>query len=305
MMKGLKGKQVVLVIFYLLLTLILPSLAQAQAQGDMKISDFKLDLWPEYDDSRVMVQYMGEFSDKKAIPAKVNFFVPKEAEDIHACAISDDGNHQCNAFERDEKQGLIELSYDLSKPKFAVMFYIHDLKKQGANKNFNFVYRASYPSDKMTVDLQQPLKSSDFKASPSTSNTTSDEKGFKYLIYDYDNVKPGKQMSFDVQYTKKDPNPSVAKGSQTGGGTSSSSDSSKKGGSAWIILGVVAALIVLPLGGYFLATSRTPAPAGRVAPTMSSGKGRSGKSGKFCTGCGTRVDSADKFCPNCGNKVKH
>src|SRR3989304_8309593 len=149
-MKVLKGKHAVLVIFYLLLMLILPGLAQA---GEPKISDMRLDVWPEYDDARVMVQYMGEFGDKKATPGKVKFFVPKEAEDIHACAITDDGSHQCNAFERDEKEGLIELSYDLSKPKFAVMFYMGDLKKQGANKNFNFVYRASYPSDKMTVDL--------------------------------------------------------------------------------------------------------------------------------------------------------
>jgi len=299
-MKVLKGKHAVLVIFYLLLMLILPGLAQA---GELNISDMRLDVWPEYDDSRVMVQYMGEFSDKKAVPAKVKFYVPKESEDIHACAISDDGAHQCNAFERDEKDGLIELSYDLSKPKFAVMFYLGELKSQGANKKFNFAYRTSYPTDKLTIDLQQPLKATNFKSNPSSNNTTKDEKGFKYLLYDYDNVKPGKEMALDVQYTKSDPNPSVKKEGQTAGGTSSQ-DSSKQGTNPWIILAVVGALIILPLGGYFLATSRTPAPAGRVAPKMSSGKGKGGKSGKFCANCGTRADFTDKFCPNCGHKMK-
>src|SRR3972149_618062 len=283
-MKVLKGKHAVLVIFYLLLMLILPGLAQA---GELKISDMRLDVWPEYDDSRVMIQYMGEFSDKKAVPAKVKFYVSKESEDIHACAISDDGAHQCNAFERDEKDGLIELSYDLSKPKFAVMFYLGELKSQGANKKFNFAYRTSYPTDKLTIDLQQPLKATNFKS----------------LLYDYDNVKPGKEMALDVQYTKSDPNPSVKKEGQTAGGTSSQ-DSSKQGTNPWIILAVVGALIILPLGGYFLATSRTPAPAGRVAPKMSSGKGKGGKSGKFCANCGTRADFTDKFCPNCGHKMK-
>ncbi|MFQ5575244.1 MAG: zinc ribbon domain-containing protein [Terriglobia bacterium] len=285
---------------FLLMSLVIPSSVFAKSHADLKISESRLDVWPEYDDGRVKVLYEGEFTSKKDLPAKVRFYIPKGAEDIHACDVTDDGSHQCNSFEQNEKDGLIELTYELTLEKFAVMFYYDPLKNQKKDKSFSYLHRTNYPIDKLTIDLQQPLKASDFKAQPPAENTSSDEQGFKYALYEYDGVAPGDEMKVGAEYTKTSPDPSIDRAAQTSGAPTSSSPGG--GTNPWVVMGVVGLLVALPLGGYFLATSRTPAPAGRVSPKVGASRGK--KDTKFCTNCGTKVSGSNKFCPSCGRKLK-
>jgi len=290
--------------FLLLLSLVLnfslfPAFGLAQSEKDLRISSMEISIWPEYDEPKVLVMNHGKMADKSMVPAKVRFLVPKGAEVHSTCAITETGEHQQQAREIQEKGEFDEVSYNLPLPEFHFEFYYNPLQ-EGANKSFDYLIRPTYPIDMLQVDVQQPLKATNFKVSPSGFSERSDDKGFKYYVYSFNNVLPDKDIKLSVAYTKTDPNPSVEKQEAQAGQTPQTG-----GTNPWIILLTIAGSVLLALGGYWLVTSRqstSVAYSGMRAP-------QPGKRGKkpavrFCPNCGTAVKYADNFCPNCGKRVR-
>lgn len=273
------------------------NLGLAQEGTELKISQLKVGVWPEYDEPKVMVTYDGKFADQATFPTKVNFLIPKDAEDIHACVISEQGQHECQAFEKDIKGEFADISYSVTRADFSVMSYYKPFKEE-ADKNFGFTFRSTYPTENLEINLQQPLKAANFKVEPTSSDVRSDDKGFKYYVYTFKNVSADKEFPFKISYTKTDPNPSVEK-QEAGSATTPTSG----GANPWIIALTIVGALLLAVGGYWIAVGRQAVPA-QAGAKFSSGKGKKKLGIRFCPNCGSQVRYADSFCPNCGRKVK-
>lgn len=297
-----KGKDIIRRISLLIIvtTMVFGSwlnLGLAQEGTKLKISQLKVGIWPEYDDPKVMVTYDGKFADQATFPTKVNFLIPKDAEDVHACAIDPQGKHECQAFEKDIKGEFANISYSLPRADFSVMSYYKPFKGE-ADKNFGFTFRSTYPIENLEINVQQPLKATNFKVDPASSDVRSDDKGFKYYVYTFNNVSIEKDFPFQISYTKTDPNPSVEK-QQEGSATTPTSG----GANPWIIMLTIVGATLLAVLGYWIAVGRQAAPA-RAGAKFSSGKGMKKPGIRFCPNCGSQVKYADNFCPDCGRKVK-
>ena len=285
-----------------------------------RIKNLNVTVWPEYDDPRVLVQYEGEF-EGLSLPQKVSFLVPQGTPISSACAINPNGQHTSETWEnKDVEGGFTQVTFQLTQPKVHVEYYYNPL--QGSpNKSMAYSYKTLYPVDTLNLEVQQPLKATEFAVTPATSEVSNDKDGFKYYHYRFSKVPVGGTSSFQVSYTKPDNTPSVKPSS---GGTSVS----QAGGdtNTAVILAIVVGAVVLGGGAYY-AVNRKPqrrygtgrgnlypsvaAPSVAAASRGSSapvnprrGKGASASRAAFCRQCGTAIQGGDNFCPKCGQRVR-
>ncbi|MBI2935034.1 MAG: hypothetical protein HYY29_05630 [Chloroflexi bacterium] len=214
-------------------------------------------LWvnPEYDDPRLLVMLEGQIVGASA-PATVRFLVPAAAEMFSAGSKDAQGRYSGGPPNRKPSgvPGWDEISYNLTSNTFRMEYYDPVVAIE-PDKKIAFQFRSLYPISDLRVMLQQPLTSSNFKATPQEISRTTDSDRMTVFNYDFRDVPPNSPLSFDISYTKTDPNPSVKDPVLQGAGTGSSSAGSSKG--PLIVIGVVAAIAFVALFGFtFMARSR-------------------------------------------------
>ncbi len=316
--KGRLTKLVTLVLFLVLI--LLPASAFAQ-EKEVTLSHMRVSIWPEYDQPRVLSIYEGQLVDKNAVPAKIKFLLPKDAEVNQACALTENGEHVCQVYETNIEGDFKAVTYTIPHPTFYIDFYYNPLGK-GENKNFDYLFKAPYSVDKLELEVQQPLKATNFKVTPAAMSEGLDQKGFKYARYSYGTVSPGQDFKLGISYVKSDPKPSVEELPQ--GGTAQGQAGSGQGGaftfSPLVIFLSITASVLFALVGYIIVTARgggrimRPAyshtGSGRSKKDTSRSKGKGKNTGvqmhtaKFCTNCGFQAEAGDKFCSKCGKKIK-
>ena len=316
-----------------LIALIASPATGAAVDKPLAIKTMKLQVWPEYDDPRVMVTYAGEFKDGPTFPQPVKFTVQMGSEMNMVCALQPpDDDHLCQLYDTLPGTDDLTVSYTLPIPTYYLEYYWDGIKGQ-TDKSFSFKYTSPYAIDSLELEVQQPLKATDFKLAQPYASASADSRGFKYYHYTFNNVTPGQVITLDASYIKPDSKPSVAKQTGATGGTSSS------GSNAYVLLGIGGALLVIVAFG-FLFLKRKPAPAPvRAAPAIQSRKaaraearqievqrtGRheaqaarrpetpkaapptsrpQGGAAAFCSQCGTRLPAGSRFCHVCGARVK-
>lgn len=303
-------------------SLLLPAAGYADEQSTLSIKSMKISVWPEYDDPRVLVIYEGEFAGDANFSKEVKFRIPKGAEINQVCALQKpNDDHLCQLYE--VSQDGESLSYTLPIPTFFLEFYYQPLQGQ-SDKKMDYSFESFYPVDKLQVEVQQPLRTSNFDLSPKAAGMVSDRSGFNYYQYQFDNVAATQPIKLSASYTKADDRPSIEKAKS--GGTSSTNDLNLP------LLGVFGAGL-LALVAYYAITRRhaRPLPATvrqlssarvQAPPATGGGRGPAGRSGRvagtgggaavaeaatrifFCTNCGAQIEAEDNFCPNCGQKTR-
>ena len=296
----------------------------AADDSQTRIKNFRISVEPEYDEPRVLVIYQGEFADKASFPKVVKFRLPKDAEIGQVCALNEKQEHLCQLYESTKGEDFIELSYTLPIPTFYLEFYYNPIQGEGA-REISFSYAHVYPADKVDVEVQQPLRSTDFSMTPSPLTVGQDNQGFKYHRLSFDNVRAEQKLDLKINYTKQDQNPSVPKASQKGGAAGGPAMDA----SFWLILGsavAIAGVVYVGLSRRSRRFATQPARGASRSPSIqySEPSVRRAKSGsrkgdkldqlmqpaqvrqaaRFCSGCGNPLRAGDRFCSACGKKSK-
>lgn len=291
--------------------------ATTQVMSQDTIADMHLNIWPEYDDPRVLVMVGGDFEDKANYPRKFSFMAPKEADINSTCSLTTDSTHLSQLYTVNKLENGQEISFNMPEPRFHYEYYYNafDPLSEGSQKSFEYTFTAPYPIKKLAVEIQEPLKATNFSIIPESPKSSNDAKGFKYYHYEYSNLQAGQTVTFKVDYLKTDPAPSVKKEKYNPGQANFGGPSGNK--NVIIILSVIMA-VVLALGGYWIISSKRPAPqfASSITPRnlpsqrsgkRNNGKGSGGGSGgsRFCAECGMRLAATSKFCASCGTRVRN
>lgn len=240
----------------------------AATVDSMELKNFYVDVWPEYDDPRVLVIYKGTFVNNtgKTVKAgeKVSFNIPSGAEIGMACETDANyGAHACQPYETEDVKGpdgkvdYVVLSWKTTKdvepgqeyPVF-LEFYYNPIEGQ-VDKVINYEFKPSAKIATLNLLIQQPLKATNFKLEPAAP--TSGKSGdFTNYYYSYSNVKQDDKFDIKISYTKNDSNPSVQKTENGGAGTTGGGES-KLGTAAWTQPGVIASgLFFVLLLGFFI-----------------------------------------------------
>ncbi|RJQ36626.1 MAG: hypothetical protein C4555_07385, partial [Dehalococcoidia bacterium] len=215
------------------------------AQDALTIKSMKVSVWPEYDDPRILVTYQGEFNDGTLFPRTVKFPMPTGSEIAQVCALRPPNNeHLCQLYDTLAEPDQIAVSYNLPIPTYYLEYYWDGISSQ-PDKAFTFSYTSPYAIENLEIEVQQPLRATDFKLAQPYLSAASDSRGMKYYRYVFNDVAPGQPVSIEASYTKPDNKPSVAKttGGQTGGAT---------GSNPYGVIGIGTALLAAAVIGFVL-----------------------------------------------------
>ncbi len=203
-----------------LLAMIVPLSASAAPAGNAKIDSMNLRIQPEYDDPRVLAVLEPVLSSDTKLPLKTKFFISKKTTNIEvgmACEVPEGQGHRCKVYDTaDAGADWQELSYSVDTARNLFLEYYWDPFKDSKDaadgkKSFTYEFKSPYPIKKLDVQVQEPLKANDYKIEPASNSQSNDQEGFKWHTYSYTDVEPDQVLTFNVNYTKTDPQPSKQK----------------------------------------------------------------------------------------------
>ncbi|MDA8187831.1 MAG: zinc ribbon domain-containing protein [Dehalococcoidales bacterium] len=291
--------------------------ASAAEEQTPTIKQMKLSIWPEYDESSVLVMYSGEFAQNTAFPREVSLRTPKDARITVVEGDDPKGQHLDLNYKTKEEADYKVVSFTLPNPVFRFEYYFNPIGSEPL-RNIDYAFSATYPIDKMEVEIQQPLRSTEFKVDPVAAPIGADKQGLKYSQLVFSNVPVDRKIELKLSYSKPDNRPSASKdqASTSGGEVSNSSNSNI--GLLFIGIGVVGLLAglaiswrqrrLVPRGDSSMRSilvesqSRPMRSSMKTAAESTSRKSQAVTS--FCTGCGAAIEATDHFCRFCGNKSK-
>lgn len=263
----------------------------AGEQSPVVIERLEISLWPEYDDPRLLVIYRGMLAQEPKGP--LIFAIPITAE-IHAVAyLNSEGRllkSDWQILPGSDREQLVVFTPGSRQFQFE---YYEEITTRGSQRSFTFQFQSSrYEINALQLEVQQPLRSSDFVAQPPLPDDLGrDRRGLSYFGRKIGTVDLGLLIEQQISYTKRDTQPSVQ--ANTGAAL----------GRSWPVLGALA-LLALGLVGitwYWWARRRAspPAPLTSPHPFPPRGGPGSGPMG-FCSGCGHAFREREEFCPKCG-----
>jgi hypothetical protein len=193
--------------FLLLFITIIPVQVYSEDKA-LKIGRMKVSVWPEYDTPGVLVVYEGRFADKDAFPAQITFIFPKGVTRLtDACSLSPKGQHFCQIYDIEKKGDYNQVSMNMPYGNFFIDFQ-YDPFKGGKDKSFEYVIQSKYEIMNLEVNIQQPLRSSDFTIAPASSKQTRDGDFIQYN-YSIKDITANQGVRFKINYIKEDNNPSI------------------------------------------------------------------------------------------------
>lgn len=283
-----------------------PSFAFAQSPD--RITQLDIAVWPEFDDPRVLVQYDGTLTAQDGYPREISLDIPANAQ-LLATAYQDEQKQFLNtdpATVTDAGNGMKRVTFKTPKPNFHLEYY--DDAIQGApDKTIDFVYNATLPADSVQIQVQQPLKSENFKTTPASALISEGMHGFKYHIFNYPGMAANQAYKLQIAYTKTDPNPSMKNvvppetAPQANPVDAAVPTNPQQ---LYILIGIGVALALGLLALWMWYARRQPRLALAGAGGGSTNNKRAERVNAFCSQCGTGLRANDNFCPKCGAKRK-
>ena len=182
----------------------------------LSIGRMKVAIMPEYDDPSVLAIYDGKFEEVSSYPIKTSFLIPRGSVISDACSLSHEGQHFCQLYRTVNRGAHDEVSLLLPYPNFYLSFHTPRLEIEREKKELVYLVKANHPVKMLEVDIQQPLRSTEFKVSPPDGAMRSEKddaisviKGFNHFAYKFEGVAKDQESAFKITYLKSDPNPSV------------------------------------------------------------------------------------------------
>ncbi len=279
--------------------LILP---RASAQTPERFASLKISIWPEYDQPSVLVMFDGVLADASNLPRAVSILIPADAQLFVTTWQNPDGSlaPEQPAQQTRQDDGYTRVTFTIAQPKFRVEYY-HAALRGAPDKTFDFAYKSIGAVDAVRLEIQQPLKASNFAVTPATSTTRTDADGFHYALQTYSNIAAGQIITSQVKYTKTDPHPSIIQPQ-----AAPAPRVTDEGSNWFLLIALVTLGTVGVLGGFWWWQRRAEMPTALSASSARRRRGGKRRAVKtvsaFCTQCGRALGDDDNFCPACGTK---
>lgn len=292
--------------------------------ADLTITRLRLSIWPEYDDPRVLIMLRGEMAPRQAFPTQIILPLPKDAEIIGAGMISEHNELLMHPYQVLPGDTQDTLQLNLPAPRFFLEFYYNPWRASATEKRFAYAVPTTYPIEVLEVDVQQPLKATDFRLDPPPMERLTDTEGFTYHSFAYRDIKKNQTHTFTIAYTKTVATPSVPRQSSASPPARGTPIALRK---TLLSLGILAGAVMALAGWAWLwrGAQRQPipdaSPASQATPASDALLALLHKDAEvpeaaeasplppprvvnFCTQCGRKVLPDDRFCSGCGKLIK-
>lgn len=284
----------------LMLILLVPGVS-ARAQTPNALTFLKISIWPEFDQPSVLVLYDGILADASHLPRAISVLIPAEAQLFVTTWYNPDGTLAPEQPAQQTKQddGYTRVTFIVPQPRFRVEYY-HDGLRGAPDKTFDFAFKSLGTVDALTLEIQEPLRVTNFSVLPAPASTRIAQDGFRYSVQNYAHLAAGHVITAQVKYTKTDPHPSVIVPAMASPAPASSPTASEA--SHWLLILALVGLGMAVLVGLLVRQQRASA-----TPRASASRGVTARRDKrrarvFCPQCGHALAPTDNFCPQCGTR---
>jgi hypothetical protein len=304
-------KRITAILILILILVFLVPKHPVNAQSTVVFDQMAIEIWPEYDRSDVLVIYRITLDASTTLPVQISLTLPREAGTPYNVAMQDlDGllyNLPYNTEVLDDSQ---KITFTTPSVGLQIEYYDPKLIKDGANRQFAYVFDSEYPINNLSISIQQPINATNMIILPSFGAGVVKEDGLTYFTNDIGEVGSGTHISVQMSYTKPDDQLSV--GLQPVQPSQPLSSSSNDATSAmdilpWILGGIG---IVLISGGiiWFVLTRNKTGTVGttrkRRRAAVETLRVESTDEAIYCHQCGKRASPGDIFCRTCGARLR-
>ena len=285
-----------LVLFALILTPL------ASAQGLPQVKSLRVELWPEYDDPRLLVLIIGVL---EAPNQEIRVPLPPGAELNAVAYATDDGRLLTAEWRGDSANGRTAVVVSVPTTQFHVEYYV-DAITSGEET----VVQAEIPVPdaeiaQATLIVQQPANTTSFRGNPPLGNLTQGPGGLFYGARELGPLSSGDVIRQEVRYTRLVPGLSTTpRAAITPQPVPTRVPESP---SSWVpvVIGVILALIIAAAVVVWLRQQAAMKDTGRQQSEQPSAKTRPLSTTtlpRYCPNCGHPFGPNDRYCAMCGTK---
>lgn len=274
-----------------------------------RLSDLRLNVWPEYDQPAVLVIVEGDVDGDLATPAALQVAIPAGAT-VHAVAYRDAGGNLLTLpWEVSQVEDGQVVAFALDQPEFVVEYYA-DVIAPPPQRSFDLSFVAPLAADQVKMTVRQPSGASQMQTKPALPQTGVDSLGNPQYSADLGPLAAGQAIDLAVSYTKADTTPSVSASALPADAPVQSTQTESSAWIYWIAgiaLGSLAAVATVILVNRY--RRRTHAASRQARRRQERAAVRSGNRSaplpggghdQFCRQCGRAFGADDRFCRQCG-----
>lgn len=276
------------------------------AQTDITLPSVSVQLWPEYDQPSMLVIADFQLTAATALPAKLTFKIPQDANLIAVATVASDGGFINAVFDGPKAAGEWQtFTITISQSSVYRFEYYQPITFNGNKRVFSYLWDGSYPVDAFNVMVLEPIDVTAFSMAPKYESI-SQQNGSNYYDTGIVQLASGEQFTLNLSYDKTtDTLAAPADGIQPAAPVDENTTGrvSLNNSLPYIIGGFGVVLIIGGIVYYWQAGRKSPKSSRR----RSHSHAESEESGEdaYCPQCGARAKAGDRFCRVCGARLRH
>ncbi|HEX8991706.1 MAG TPA: zinc ribbon domain-containing protein [Anaerolineales bacterium] len=276
----------------------------ARAQSLITLSTLQVQLWPEYDQPKMLVIYDFRLPVGVKLPVSVSMSIPKEAHLVAVASQAADGS----LLNTDYIGPTIDATWQTITIQIQTattyhLEYYQALTRSGNQRQFTYRWPGNYAVDHLSMSIRVPPETTSIVTDPDMKSTNGAD-GTSSLTKDFGALPAGQQLPVQVTYTRTTDALSVPQESVQPSKPIGSSTPGRVLLTNYLPY-FLGALVVVGMGAaavYFLQPRRGRA-AGRERHRKARVEGP-GKTDVYCHQCGARAQTGDQFCRICGTRLR-
>lgn len=306
-----KNKLIFIALLLLSAILFLPFTPRVRAQENIKFDALEIDLWPEYDQPEMLVIYRIILSSEVTLPTDLSLRIPSEVGDPNAVAVRQaDGVLISVPYTRQVSGEWATISFSSTMPEIQFEYYDPNLNIDGSQRHFEYHWSGDYTVDALSIQVQQPVDSDNFRISPGTDQSSKGSDGLIYFTKQVGAFSAGETFKLSIDYQKDSSSLTAEKLNVVPSVPVEQTGSFQTRLLTYLPWFLGALGVVLLVGGawwYWQSgqqkrSSRT-SPRGQRRRSISPQLDHS-EEHIYCHQCGKRASSGDRFCRTCGNQLR-
>jgi len=292
------------VLFIVLVLMLFP--LPVKGQEGLTFEELVVDIWPEYDDPRVLIIYRGVLSSQVSLPALVTFQIPAEAGQPNAVAVRDPENKLMSVtYERVVKGEFAEISFIATFHEVQFEYYDPLNNKEGNLRTFTYTWPGNHTVNSVVFQVQEPRGAYDLDISPPFGESYQGSDGLKYFRMGETQLKETESQNIQIRYQKSSDSLSVGGQSiQPRRPIEPQLSFSFQGWNLlpWL-LGSLGFLFILGAVGiyWWFGEKRNPPESLESEPNPQ--EPVFSELSSSCPQCGSKTSENDRYCRVCGHKL--
>lgn len=278
----------------------------ASAQGNAALSFVTVQLWPEYDDPRMLVIVDFATSAETALPATLTFRIPAEAELIAVASDAGNGQFMNVPYEQPVLEGESQTFTMVVESIVSYRFeYYQPLSFDGESRIFSYLWDTNYAVENFKYLFLEPLDVTSLSLNP-TFASQQVSNGLTYYDGTPVSLATGEQYALTLNYTKTT-STLVSQAQTVQIAEPVNEDTPGRVSLANSLPYIIGGLGIIMIAGglaYYFQWGRRSAGSGKQRKRPRTNSEGSAES-VYCAQCGSRAKPGDRFCRTCGSRIRH